>query len=195
MISLESPQRLGEILRAQRLSRHRDQRDVADAAGVSVQALRRLERGEGSSLATAWAVADALGVTFHAKGLATTEESSPNRQRVSSPLRQKGEEDSRAARVSRELHRAVARKLRSNPDDIRSLALDNIARMRLNARGALSQGWLDEWERMLDGPTGELIEFMLATGERADDLRQMTPFAGVLSEDERRDVVRRAAAA
>ncbi len=67
--------------------------------------------------------------------------------------------------------------------------------MRRNARGALSQGWLDEWERMLEAPIGDLIEFMLAIGERADDLRQMTPFAGVLSEDERRDVVRRAAAA
>ncbi|WP_229382357.1 hypothetical protein [Microbacterium schleiferi] len=59
----------------------------------------------------------------------------------------------------------------------------------------MAQQWLDEWERMLAAPTGELIEFMLATGERADDLRQMTPFAGVLSEDERREIVRRAAAA
>lgn len=67
--------------------------------------------------------------------------------------------------------------------------------MRLTAHGSLTQEWLDEWERMLAAPTGELIEFMLATGERADDLRQMTPFAGVLSDDERNQVVRRVAAA
>lgn len=53
--------RLGEDLRALRLSQNLGQRTVAEQAGVSEKAVRRLEAGQGSTLSTLVAVLSVLG--------------------------------------------------------------------------------------------------------------------------------------
>lgn len=77
------------------------------------------------------------------------------------------------------LHRVVVDKLVENPGSVRATARENIERMRPNVRGSQAHGWLDEWQILLDGPPSRLIETMLAPGEHAVDLRQVSPFAGV----------------
>lgn len=52
---------LGEQLRAQRLRMNLTLEDVAQGAGVSINAVRRLEAGEGSALASFVAVLKVLG--------------------------------------------------------------------------------------------------------------------------------------
>ena len=52
--------RLGEQVRHQRLQRNLDQRQLADAAGVSLGSVKNLEQGRGSTLRTVVRVARAL---------------------------------------------------------------------------------------------------------------------------------------
>lgn len=83
-----------------------------------------------------------------------------------------------------ELHRRVAARL----DD----ALVARARQRVcgwqadPARRRSAQAWL----ALLDGPSGALAAALVRDDERMRDLRQDTPFAGVVPEPERRDVIR-----
>lgn len=99
----------------------------------------------------------------------------------------------REVRVSLELHRAVAELLRSDRcEEILAIGRRNIARMRQNPRAPISEGCLDEWAEMLEGPIEILIERMLMVTERGVDPRQMTPFAGALTQRERLEAIRRA---
>ncbi|WP_212746908.1 helix-turn-helix domain-containing protein [Sinomonas gamaensis] len=98
----------------------------------------------------------------------------------------------REERVSWELHRAVADKLLRDPNPILAIARENIARMNEQPRSPYAQGWVDEWERLVAGPVPKLIARMLDSDERAIDLRQMGPFAGVLTQEERLAAIHRA---
>ena len=49
-----------------------------------------------------------------------------------------------------------------------------------------------EWQRILDGPLEGVVAALIDPGERGYELRQNTPFTGVLTDDERLAVVRRA---
>lgn len=98
----------------------------------------------------------------------------------------------REDRVAWELHRAVVDHLRTEPGRVKAAAARHIARMREVRRSSLAEGWIDEWEALLSGPERPLVERMLATDERSTDMRQMGPFIGVLSQDERLIAIRKA---
>ena len=53
-------------------------------------------------------------------------------------------------------------------------------------------GWLDEWQALLDGPPEQLVDVFLGGDEHSVDLRQVSPFAGALSDEERLAAIRRA---
>ena len=95
----------------------------------------------------------------------------------------------REQRRSLFLHTAVAWELRRRPAEVIGIARENIAKMR----SVNPHAWrlLDEWERILDGTTSEIVARMLDPGEHAQDLRQVSPFAGVLTAVQRADVYRR----
>jgi plasmid stability protein len=95
-------------------------------------------------------------------------------------------------RVQLELHREVLGKLIGDLGPVRVRAHRNIDRMRTTARGSQAQRWLDEWSELVDGPPARLIEVFLGEDEHSIDLRQMSPFAGVLTDPERRAAIRRA---
>jgi hypothetical protein len=98
----------------------------------------------------------------------------------------------REDRVAWELHRAVVDHLRAERGRVLALAARNIARLRETRRSPLAEGWVDEWEALLAGPDGPLVERMLGTDERSVDMRQIGPFAGVLTQDERLIAIRKA---
>ncbi|HWB72667.1 MAG TPA: hypothetical protein VG452_10645 [Egibacteraceae bacterium] len=50
--------------------------------------------------------------------------------------------------------------------------------------------WLDAWERLLDGPVEAVAEVLVTDDERCRQLRQNTPFAGVVPERERQELLR-----
>jgi hypothetical protein len=49
--------------------------------------------------------------------------------------------------------------------------------------------WVEAWENVLSKPLGEIVRTIGADSKRASELRQTSPFAGVLSEQERRRLV------
>ncbi len=54
----------------------------------------------------------------------------------------------------------------------------------VHPRGVAAQR-LEEWEQLLNGPTDELLEVITSRSDRGNELRQNSPFAGVLTERER----------
>ena len=87
------------------------------------------------------------------------------------------------------IHRLIAGRLLQNPTRTLKKARSNLNRLRSADRGH-SAIWLDEWDNLLEGPTDEIVTDMLARTQRGIDLRQMTPFAGVLTDAERRKALR-----
>lgn len=84
------------------------------------------------------------------------------------------------------LHEAVREHFLRDPQAVRKLAADNLVRWK--ARGVSSSGYR-EWEKILSTASdNEVASLLIEKGDAADFLRQSTPFAGVLSEDDRRAI-------
>lgn len=179
---------LGAVVRAHRLARGLDQRDAAELAGVSTTALRRLEAGQGSTLRTALAVLTVLDLPF---SLPAPSHGEPRRR---APSRTHGRPvlERREERISLELHRAVARRLRKDGASIRDKARSNLPHVSSNVHGPQAREWVREWSEALDGPTGRLVDLLVREDEHGIDMRQVSPFAGVLSDEERAAAIRRA---
>lgn len=95
----------------------------------------------------------------------------------------------REDRRSLTLHAAIAEKLVAAPDVVVARAERNLARMR---RVNPHASWLlEEWGRVLQSPVPHIVGVLLDPRPRARDLRQVTPFAGVLDPVERAGVYRR----
>jgi hypothetical protein len=80
-------------------------------------------------------------------------------------------------------HRVVTERLDEG------MVVDAKARLRrwTNER-RIHPGWADEWERLLSRPLAEIAKVISADDAHARTLRQSSPFAGALSEHERRRV-------
>ncbi len=87
------------------------------------------------------------------------------------------------------IHRLIAARLLQDPAPTLKKARHNLAKLREADRGN-STCWLDEWEDLLDRSFDEIVTAMLARTQHGVDLRQMTPFAGVLTDTERRKALR-----
>jgi len=100
----------------------------------------------------------------------------------------------RTSRMSRDQRRslwlahAVAGEIANDPERTRQLALDNLAQLRTRARGQAVR-WLDEWERLLHGPLIKLLTQLTSPSPKGRELRQNTPFAGVLDQEKRSQVL------
>ena len=85
----------------------------------------------------------------------------------------------REDRRSLALHRRIGDQLISDPADTLARARANLERMWELHPGA--RPLLEEWERMLDGPPEVIVDVLAHPGVRYRELRQVTPFAGVLN--------------
>jgi hypothetical protein len=82
-------------------------------------------------------------------------------------------------------HRAVARRLRA------PMVLEaRHVLFRWREQGKIDPRYADRWERILDGPLAEIRRALVEDSSDADDLRQSSPFAGMLSEPERQRIIR-----
>jgi transcriptional regulator with XRE-family HTH domain len=97
----------------------------------------------------------------------------------------------REERRSLALHGAIADKLQAEPDAVLAAARRNLATMR---RHAGARQLLNEWRVALARPIPALVDLMIAVDPWSRELRHVTPFAGVLSPEERVAVYRRFAA-
>jgi transcriptional regulator with XRE-family HTH domain len=103
----------------------------------------------------------------------------------------------REDRRSLALHRAIAGRLVADPTAVLAHARDNLSLMRTKNPNA--HGLLDKWDRILTDPVEVIVATMLDPDTHARELRKVTPFAGVLTAQERaavyREFARRDAAA
>lgn len=97
---------------------------------------------------------------------------------------------SRTDRLSRDERRSlwlayvVAGRLATEPDQTIKDALDQLSKMRPHARGQAKRR-LDEWERLLHRPVDQILSALTDRSLRGRELRQNSPFAGALTEDQR----------
>lgn len=79
-------------------------------------------------------------------------------------------------------HRLVAQRVRTDP------SLVDEARARLErwvARGSVSSTYAARWSDALGGPLEQLLALLVGDDQNARAMRQVSPFAGVLSPRER----------
>lgn len=82
-------------------------------------------------------------------------------------------------------HRAVARGLRKPMVEEARHVL-----FRWRERGRIDERYADQWEQLLKRPVPEIRRALVDESQEADDLRQNSPFAGLLSEPERQRILR-----
>lgn len=87
------------------------------------------------------------------------------------------------------LNRAIAGKLAADPQGVLKIARDNLARFAEIHRGGAVERWLDEWRRLLSRGPEAVMRTLTSEAPEAVELRQNSPFPGVLSEAERRSVL------
>ncbi|MFV2022212.1 helix-turn-helix domain-containing protein [Micromonospora sp. LOL_023] len=88
------------------------------------------------------------------------------------------------------LHHAVAGRLVADPDLVLQKAASNLERLRAIHPDGMTRHWLDRWAEVLTGGTEVVLETLTSRSALADELRQNSPFAGVLTEAERQSVLR-----
>ena len=81
------------------------------------------------------------------------------------------------------LHAVIARKIDRNPA-LLEIAQRNLERWSAQRRGDVPS-WLEEWQRVLKQPWPRIAALITDPGEDATRLRQSSPFAGVLTNQER----------
>ncbi len=83
------------------------------------------------------------------------------------------------------LHRAVAGQVAAGPDSALQLARENTRRFLARGPSSGSARWLRRWLRLIDQGPEPVMEMLTSTSGVAREMRQNSPFAGVLSEPER----------
>lgn len=87
------------------------------------------------------------------------------------------------------LHQAVAGSLVTDPDAVLSKAAENLERLLLQHQGTMTESWLLRWrEKLSEGP-GAVLKTLTSESPEAVELRQNSPFAGVLSQPQRQQVL------
>jgi hypothetical protein len=92
----------------------------------------------------------------------------------------------RAHRRALAYHEVIARRLRRvMVDEARHVVL------RWRADDRIDPRYADQWLQLLDRPLADIRRAITEPGSRGDDLRQNSPFAGMLSEPERRRILQK----
>jgi excisionase family DNA binding protein len=88
------------------------------------------------------------------------------------------------------LHRAVAGHVAADPDAVLQVARENARRFLARGPSLGSARWLRRWLRLLDKGPEPVMEMLTSTSGVGREMRQSSPFAGVLSEPERLAILR-----
>jgi transcriptional regulator with XRE-family HTH domain len=164
----------GALVLTARLEAGLSQRSLAERAGTSGPTIAAYELGtKEPRLSTLVRIVEAAGMTI-------------DWQYQTAATRPAGmtREDAR----SLALHRVIATRLLADPDVVIAKARQNLRRMRRANSDGSADRWFDHWDRLLAGPIAGVVAVLVSHDQEARDLRQVTPFAGVLSDDERRAI-------
>lgn len=83
----------------------------------------------------------------------------------------------------------VASKLDHDPEGTIELGKRNLAKQQVAHGDGSAQTWLTAWEKLLSGSIREIQHVLVSPTQECIALRHASPFAGVLSESERRWVI------
>jgi hypothetical protein len=110
------------------------------------------------------------------------------RMRIHKPRARANAGHDRASARGLAYHQAVASRLRRPMvEEARHVLL------RWREQGRIDERYADRWEDLLERSLPEVRRALVEEGQAADDLRQSSPFAGMLSEPERQRIVREVA--
>ncbi len=84
------------------------------------------------------------------------------------------------------MHRMVAERYRENPADVIRFGLENLNRWQQNGVGCDDFG---VWEKILRFTPQRLPDILGGADEEAIRLRQSSPFAGLIPEESRRQIL------
>jgi excisionase family DNA binding protein len=87
------------------------------------------------------------------------------------------------------LHGAVAGHVAAHPATVLAHARANLARLQAAHPTGMSARWLAAWQSVLDDGPETVLQTLTSQTPLAIELRQNSPFAGVLPEEERRAVL------
>lgn len=103
-------------------------------------------------------------------------------------LKQSSIKLTRDQRRSLRLGYAIAGKIVADPVTALGVAARNIDLMSSTQRGA-GRRWLLRWRELLDGPVEEILATLTSNSVTAREMRQNNPFAGVLDDETRLQVL------
>lgn len=84
------------------------------------------------------------------------------------------------------LHKSVLDELKKDWDKCSTISYDNIERWKkVHRPDGMSVRYLDEWLKVLDKGFTAVSRVLLDVDEYSCDLRQNSPFAGILSDEQR----------
>lgn len=95
----------------------------------------------------------------------------------------------RDQRQSLWLHGAVAGHLATDPVRTLEHARINLERLRSAHPAGMSRRWLEAWQAVLDRGPEAILETLTSPSTLAIELRQNSPFAGVLASEERSGIL------
>jgi excisionase family DNA binding protein len=89
------------------------------------------------------------------------------------------------------LHQALLTSMLAEPDAVISKARDNLNRWTgMHRPDGMTARYLEEWKRVLNGGLDAIVDVVISPTQEARELRQNSPFAGVLPDETRRQVLR-----
>lgn len=158
--------------------------------------VERLRNANGLSQAE---FADEFGVSQPAISLYESGQRSPNLDKFVEAAEKHGQRvvlvpasiepsHDRSERFGRLLHVRVAEHFLSDPQHVRSIAHENLERFPDSAPAAYN----DEWRRILaEGRETELLTVLCVPDRNNTGLLSSSPFAGVIADDERHELLER----
>lgn len=89
------------------------------------------------------------------------------------------------------LHWALLTPMLTEPDAVITKARENLRRWSgMHRSDGVTVGYFKKWERVLDDGLDAVVEVVTSRSEEACEMRQNSPFAGVLPDDTRVKVLR-----
>lgn len=87
------------------------------------------------------------------------------------------------------LNRVVAARVAEDPGRVLAHARRNLDRLERIHQGTTVMPWLGRWREVVDAGPEAVMEMLTTKSPEGAELRQNSPFAGVLSDDERKRVL------
>ena len=84
---------------------------------------------------------------------------------------------------------AVAARLVEDPPQVLEQARRNLDGMLASSARGSARVWLEQWQQLLEGPVEGVLDALTSRSPRSRELRQNSPFAGVLTDAERKAVL------